>query len=376
MKLVITNVDESSDRVLAGRWLFDRPAGGILQLSAESLFPTSTYARELVWNVASGAFYVRNDFNTGWRLAADAPVTADYITLGSTGSLINERVLTSTPSILVSDLGANLTVNLAIRNAAVATVSGTTFTGPVIASTLSGTLQRTSSNTSFIVNGSGVLVTTNSAGQLIISNSMGAISGADNMASYLTLNATSSLFNERLLSTSGSSLTLTDAGAGSLASLSLNTTGSAMTTNGYGVAVNSRGFVTSGSTSYFGKDFRFITGSYAQPFSNATTTYLSALTLTASNLSPGIYRLGWNFTYRYNLATTSFVSRIFILNSASFEHIEEPSGVGANERYMICGSTYVRITGSVALFAIEARAESGTTTCRLYDRALELWRVS
>lgn len=378
MKYVITNVDESSDRVLTARWSFDRTAGGVLQMSAETLFPTASHARELVWNIASASFYVRNDFNTAWRLAANAPVTAPFVTVGSTGSLTNERSLTSTPSILVNDLGANLTVNLAIRNDVVATISGTLFTGPVIASSsLSGSLQQLSNGTSFIVNGLGILVTTNSVGQLIFSNSMSSIpSGADNMGSYITFNVTSSMFNERVLWTSGSAIALTDSGANMSASLTIGSTGSAAVTNGFGVTVNSKGQVTSGSTSWFGKDFQFVTGSSAQPFSNPTSTFLSALDLTASNLSPGIYRLGWTYTYYYGLATTSFTSRIFILNSASHQHLEEPSDVGANERYMQCGSTYVRITGSVALFAIEAANESGTSALRLYDRAIELWRVS
>ncbi len=376
MKYVITNVDESSDRTLTAKWSFDRAAGGVLQFSAEQFFPTASYAGELLWNAASGSFYVRNDFNTAWRLAANAPATAPFVVIGSTGSLTNEHALTSSPSIRVTDLGANSTVNLAINNGVVATVSGTTFSGPVVATFgLSGSIQRLQSEVSFIVAGSGISAVTNSSGQVLIADSVvTSSSDADRHGSYLTFASASLLVNERELSVSGSSLAIND--GGSLATLDIKPTGSAMITNGFGVAVNNGGFVTSGSTSWFGQDFQFVTGSSAQPFSNATTTFRSALSLTASNLSSGIYRVGWTYTFYRGTATVSFSSRIFLLNSASHLHLEEVSDTRANERYMQCGSAHVRITGSVGLFAIEAANESGAAALRLYDRAIELWRVS
>lgn len=61
-----------------------------------------------------------------------APTTAQYVTLATDGSLSQERVLTQGTGINVTDGGANNPVTLSINDSVVATVSGTTFTGPVV----------------------------------------------------------------------------------------------------------------------------------------------------------------------------------------------------------------------------------------------------
>ncbi|KKW38106.1 MAG: hypothetical protein UY85_C0043G0007, partial [Candidatus Peribacteria bacterium GW2011_GWB1_54_5] len=56
---------------------------------------------------------------------------AQYVVLQSTGSLTNERVLTSGSGISITDNGAGNGVTLNIVDSVVATVSGTTFTGNI-----------------------------------------------------------------------------------------------------------------------------------------------------------------------------------------------------------------------------------------------------
>lgn len=368
-------VDDSSDRLITGRNEFSRSLGGALIIPGGTLFPTASFARELFWNTLSGALFVRNEANTEWISVSGADPNASYVTMGGTGSLPNERVLSGGLGTRITDGGT--TVSVSINDNVVATVSGTRFTGPVVAASgLSGSLQQTSAGLSYLVAGTGISIASASNGQVTISNTLAGLTPADAAASYLVLSLTSSLPNERLFSVSGSSLTLTDNGAGSTCVIDLAATGTQGT---YGaIQVNDRGQVTSGSTSWFGQNFWFVTGSYAQPFHNATTTYRSALELTASNLTAGIYRLGWAYTYRTNTATNSFRCRTFIINSASYDTIEEGSEVGANERHMRAGFAYTRVTGSVALFSLDMSIETAATntTASMYDRVLELWRVS
>jgi hypothetical protein len=367
-------IGDSSTRVVSGRHEFSRSLGGVLVIPGGNLFPTATFARELFWNSLSGVLYVRNETNTSWIGLSGIDSNASYVTLNATGSLPNERVLTAGTGVRITDGGSTVTVG--VNDNVVATITGSLFTGPVSASAgLSGSLQRVGPNLSYLVAGTGIAVMSQSNGQIIISSSAGA-SSADSNATYVLLSATASLPNERVLTTSGSSLTLTDGGAGTTVTLDLANTGTAGT---YGdIQVNSKGQVTSGSTGWFGKNFWFVSGSYAVPFHNSTTTYLSALNMTASNLDAGIYRLGWSYTYRCNTTAQSFRARCFILNSASYDIVEEVSDVAANERHMRSGFAYVRVTGSVALFSLDMSIEAAATntTASMYGRALELWRVS
>ncbi len=303
-----------------------------------------------------------------------ADPNASYVTMGGTGSLPNERVLSGGLGTRVTDGGTTAIVS--VNDAVVAMVSGTTFTGPVVAPAgLSGSLQRTSSGLSYLVAGTGINIDSGSNGQITIINTSSP-SAAPADATYLVLSSTSSLSNERVFSVSGSSLSLTDNGPGSTCVLDLISTGTA---NTYGaIQVNNKGQVTSGSTSWFGQNFWFSSGSSAVPFHNRTTTYRTALDLTASSLTAGIYRLGWSYVYRCNSTAASFRCRTFIINSASYDTVEEASDASSNERYQRAGFAYCRITGSVALFSLDISLETAATntTASLYDRALELWRVS
>lgn len=137
-----------------------------------------------------------------------------YLVLGTTSSLNNERVLSPSTGFKSTDGGAGGNFTLTIDNNVVATVSGTTFSGPVVAAGgLTGSLQRLSSGVTFLAGAGTVAVTTSSSGQVIISGSGPTGPGFDSAAAYLVLNTTSSLDNERAFVT-GSGLKSTDGGAG------------------------------------------------------------------------------------------------------------------------------------------------------------------
>lgn len=98
---------------------------------------------------------------------------ASYLVLSLTSSLSSERVLTVSGSsgLLLTDAGANNNASLSINNNIVATISGSRFTGPVVAvGGLSGSLQQTDSGLSYLVAGQNISITSQSNGQIVISS--------------------------------------------------------------------------------------------------------------------------------------------------------------------------------------------------------------
>ena len=105
-----------------------------------------------------------------------ADVSASYVTIGNTGSLPNERMLTAGTGLVLTDGGANSTITFAINDNVVATVSGTTFTGVVSASAgLSGSLQQVGPGLSYLIAGANITITSQSNGQLIITSNTSSL---------------------------------------------------------------------------------------------------------------------------------------------------------------------------------------------------------
>lgn len=155
---------------------------------------------------------------TGGGSTFDA--TASYVVLSATSSLANERVLTSSTGISLTDGGAGSTITIGFRDNIIATLTGSLFSGNIrVAGTgsfiqgISGSLTRLVDGTSYITAGSNITVASASNGQITIS-STAAGSVFDATASYVVLSATSSLANERVL-TSSTGISITDGGAGS-----------------------------------------------------------------------------------------------------------------------------------------------------------------
>src|SRR3990167_4857756 len=85
------------------------------------------------------------------------------------------------------------------------------------ATSISGSITRTTSGSSYLVGGTNINIVSSSTGQITIS---APHANFDNDAAYLTLSATGSLSNERVL-TAGTGISLVDAGAGSTATLAV-----------------------------------------------------------------------------------------------------------------------------------------------------------
>ncbi len=99
-----------------------------------------------------------------------APLASSYLTVGNDATLPNERSLTAGNGLKSLDGGAGSSYTLSINDSVVATVSGTTFTGPVkFNSGLSGSLTKLTDGTSYLVAGNNIGITSASNGSVTIS---------------------------------------------------------------------------------------------------------------------------------------------------------------------------------------------------------------
>lgn len=111
--------------------------------------------------------------------SALADVSASYITIGNTGSLPNERALSASFGLLMTDNGAGSTVALAVNPNEVACLTGSTFRGPVSASAgLSGSLQEVVTGVPFLLAGRGIKFTSMSNGQILVASTTGSLVGS------------------------------------------------------------------------------------------------------------------------------------------------------------------------------------------------------
>jgi len=141
------------------------------------------------------------------------------ITTGSENQFI--IAASDTDTTYSAGTGINLSsTEFSIDDSVVATLSGSTFSGPVVfsdsvkASNLSGSLTNLTDGSSYLIAGSNVTITTGSSGAVTISSTGAGGSGdGDSSAQYLVLSATGSLSSERVF-TAGTGISTTDAGAG------------------------------------------------------------------------------------------------------------------------------------------------------------------
>jgi hypothetical protein len=188
--------------------------------------PNSTVVLDLSTILGGGAgsfTYASLTVDTFGRITAAASgvsppsVSASYITVVNEGSLTSERQLVVGSGLILTDGGPNASITASINNGIVATLTGSVFSGPVVATGgLSGSVQNIASGQSFLIAGTNVTIVSQSNGQVVINSSGGggSGSGADPNASYVTLTTTGSLPNERAL-TAGTGIAITDNGAGS-----------------------------------------------------------------------------------------------------------------------------------------------------------------
>ena len=106
----------------------------------------------------------------GGGATGDGDPNAQYLVLQPTGSLSAERILNPTNGLSFTDSGAGNNYTIQIDDSIVATLTGSIFSGNVIAqSGLSGSLQSLSDGSPYIRSGAGISVVTGSSGEVTIS---------------------------------------------------------------------------------------------------------------------------------------------------------------------------------------------------------------
>lgn len=174
-------------------------------------------------------------------------VSASYIVAGLTASLPNERFLSATLGILVTDGGANSSIGVGVNTNYVAMLSGSRFVGTTFhVSGASGSITKLTDGRSYIAAGAGMSVVSESNGQIVLTAiGGGSGGGADSNASYILVNATASLPGERILSGANGEISITDNGAGTTVVVGLVNTvvsvGSYVRAN---ITVDSKGRIT------------------------------------------------------------------------------------------------------------------------------------
>lgn len=317
-----------------------------LSLATISPNPAGSYTNANVTIDAYGRVTTVSNGSSG-----GAPTSATYVTLSLDGTLSNERVLTAGTGIRVTDGGANSNVTLAINDSVVATISGSIFTGKVVASNLSGSLTQLSDGSSYLIAGSNVTITSQSNGSVIIA-STGGSGGAPTNAQYVTLALDGTLTDERVLVAS-TGLRLVDGGANNNATLSVNdnivATISGSTFTGKVVASNLSGSLTqlANGSSYL------VAGSYITitSQSNGSIVIASAATITGS---AGSGTTLYSFPISQGIESTNVASDTskLMIGSMYYNYTKISQMTGTKSYYFrgIVSSTETPISASLDLY--------------------------
>jgi len=196
-------LDESSPRLIAGQYQFDRLCSGALIIPSGASFPGDPFSGEIFWKTDEAKLFRRDNTNTTWQEAVggNSDNAAAYVVIGLTSSLSNERALSSSFGITFVDNGGNNTIEININEVEIPVLSASnTFTGPnVFTDGLSGSHTHLDDGSSYLIAGPGIIINSESNGSVVISGSGG---DADPEASYVVIGLTASLTNERALSSS------------------------------------------------------------------------------------------------------------------------------------------------------------------------------
>lgn len=112
-------------------------------------------------------------------------------------------------------------------------------------------------------------------------------------------------------------------------------------------------------------------------FSTTSNNFQEAFTLDVSASYSGLYRIGWNYFWRYGSVNNDFVARIVLddIDLVSF-HREEPSDSGADQVRQEAGYKYVNLTSGLHFFDLDIRASQNGVIAQAISSSFEFWRAS
>jgi hypothetical protein len=142
---------------------FNRTNQTVSNLSASVTASFASFASSITSSFASASTDINN------------LRTPQFLALASSTELPNERTFTPGTGLKATDAGAGSTYTLNVNDTVVATVSGSRFTGPVVAAAgLTGSMFTTPAGISYIAQGTGITVASASNGQITISSTVSA----------------------------------------------------------------------------------------------------------------------------------------------------------------------------------------------------------
>ena len=380
--------------------------GSITVTTAGTPYITAPAGNVIVVSTGSnGQIILSGSGGTG---GSGAPTTSQYLTLATDASLSAERVFTPSTGLKATDGGANGNYTLSVNDSVVATLSGSTFTGAIVAAAaggITGSITKTTAGTPFITAAAGNVVTisTGSNGQIILSGSGGANQGAPKGAQYITLAVDPELSSERVF-TPSTGLKATDGGAngnytvvvhdGTFAALTGSNFTGAVTVASPGTTATAQGsdvwFYVSGSSNLasggnrkvalFGGDV-VVSGSISAPWISGSIQQLASgisyivngspgsLTITSQSNGQIIFSSSAGGGGGGGAPTTSQYLTLVTDATLTQERVLTPSiglkatdgGAGGNYTLSVDNGVVATISGSTFTGAITAASNGGIT---------------
>jgi len=130
---------------------------------------------------------------SGSNIPPAVSLTSSYVTVASEPGLSASRRLVQGTGVKITDSGAGSNITVSVNDGVVATLSGSVFSGPVVASGgLTGSLTQVSAGVPYILGTGGVVVSTSSLGQVLVSsvNTSGQTCARHTMTSSFSLAGT------------------------------------------------------------------------------------------------------------------------------------------------------------------------------------------
>lgn len=142
-----------------------------------TITPNATLSEERVLSAGSNITITTSSTgvtisSTGGSGGGGADDKAAYLVVSTTSSLANERAVVGTDGIVTTDAGAGGAFTLQV-DGTVARVSGSVFTGAIVATALTGSLTEVAAGRPYAIAGQNVSVNTSSLGQLLLAGPLG-----------------------------------------------------------------------------------------------------------------------------------------------------------------------------------------------------------
>jgi len=355
----IVVIDDSTSKVIAGVYEFDRDDGGILIVPSGSTLPASPEPKELFWRTTDSKLYRRNDGNTAWD-AITAAVEAHLIggsehladTLANLNSKISDATLDDASSPRDPNAHAASHQNGGSDEISVAGLSGT-LADPQTPSGHGSTHEDGGSDEISVTGLSGTLADPQTPSNHGSTHQDG---GADE------------------ISVAGLNGVLADKqDADKLQGR--NVAATAPTTNQVLAWSGSAWSPSDPSSGIFGTQFQ--ESASDSESSTTSTAWQQKLKMTTPSLPAGTYRIGWSYEWRYSLASQDFRGRVQVDDTTTVaEQRQEPKDPNSNQSHPASGFGYVTLGAGSHEIDIDYCASSGGNTASIKRARLEIWRVS